>query len=380
MASPPSHSLNPPPSGRSFHPTRRKLLTAAAFVAAGYGLSKIRWRLGGRSSAQPSTSKTLEIYTWSSYIDQKLLDDFKAQTGISEVVVGILGSNEEMLAAINAGKGSTYSVLYPSDYAVTQLVENNRLKPLDQSRLIGLDNILPKFRNSVHDPGNRYSIPVSWGTTGLLYNSEKLNPPPRDWSYLWQYPKLLSRRFTLLDDTREVMGATLKSLGYSYNAKKASEIKQAYEKLMELKPHIASFTTDAWKDQLLAGDLYLAMSYSADAVTLMQEDPRLKYVIPESGTSLWSDTIVVPQSCPNETGAYAWINFILQPSVAAEMTQRLFFATPNQAAYDQLPAPLRNNQSLFPPDALLTKSEGIAPLEPSIAESYDQYWTKLTSS
>ncbi|MBW4519939.1 MAG: spermidine/putrescine ABC transporter substrate-binding protein [Scytolyngbya sp. HA4215-MV1] len=365
---------------RSSGATRRNLLITAAFAALGYGLSKIRWRLGGNPNSHPSTPKTLEIYTWSSYVDQKLLDDFKAQTGITEVVVGILGSNEEMLAAIKAGKGGTYSILYPSDYAVTQLVQANKLQPLDHSRLIGLENILPKFRHSVHDPGNRYSIPVSWGTTGLIYNSEKLTPPPRDWSYLWQYPKLLSRRFTLLDDMREVMGATLKSMGYSYNSQNPEEIKQAYEKLVELKPHIASFTTDAWKDQLLAGDLYLAMSYSADAVTLMQEDSRLRYLIPESGTSLWSDTIVIPQPCPNETGAYAWLNFILQPSVAADMTQRLFFATPNQAAYDQLPAPLRNNQSLFPPDALLTKSEGIAPLNEAMTEIYDRYWTKLTSS
>jgi spermidine/putrescine transport system substrate-binding protein len=122
------------------------------------------------------------------------------------------------------------------------------------------------------------------------------------------------------------------------------------------------------------------MGYSADAMSVTVANPDLKYVIPSSGTSLWSDTMVIPKTAPNPDVAYAWINYVLQPSVAAQMTERLNFASPNQSAFDQLPAPLRNNEILFPPESLLTKCESVAPVKASIEELYEKYWTQLTSS
>ncbi len=183
-----------------------------------------------------------------------------------------------------------------------------------------------------------------------------------------------------MDDFREVLGAALRSLGYAYTSTDPPQSKQAYEKLQDLKSTIATFTTDAWRDQLLAGDLTIAMGYSADAVNVMNQNPKLKYVIPASGTSVWSDTMVIPKTAPNPDAAYAWMSFMLQPEVAARVTERLFFATPNEAAFNQLPDALKNNVTLFPPQNLLNKSETVAPLDKSVLELYEKYWTKLTSS
>jgi spermidine/putrescine transport system substrate-binding protein len=184
---------------------------------------------------------------------------------------------------------------------------------------------------------------------------------------------------TLLNDTREVMGAALRSLGFSYNSTNPQEIRQAYEKLARLKPDLATFTTDAWRDQMIAGDLLIAMGYSSDAMLVTRENPSLKYLIPSSGTSLWSDTMVIPKTAPNMDAAYAWINYMLQPGVAARVSERLLFATPNQAAHDQLPAPLRDDPTLFPPESLLAKCETIAPVNPETTALYEKYWTQLTS-
>lgn len=359
---------------------RRAFLQSSASLLSGWLLSGCGWTLAEvrPTAASKGNPDELFIYTWSSYIDQQLLDEFRAQTGI-QVKTDLYNSNEVMMATFQAGKAGIYSIIYPSDYQVEKMIQQRYLRRLDHSRINGLENLLPQFQNSVYDPGNRYSIPVSWGTTGFIYNSEKLDPPPQDWNYLWNFQKTLSRRFTLLDDMREVMGGALRSLGYSYNSTNPTEIRKAYEKLADLKPAIASFTSDAWRDQILAGDLWLAMGYSSDAMAVINEDPRLKYVIPKSGTSLWSDTMVIPKTAPNPTAAYAWINFMLQPSVAAQVTERLFFATPNQAAYDQLPYPLRKNEVLFPPDSVLARCERIAPLDAATAELFDRYWTKLTS-
>ena len=117
---------------------------------------------------------------------------------------------------------------------------------------------------------------MSWGTTGLLYNSEKITTTPIDWNYLWENKDKLNRRMTLMNDVREVMGATLRSLGFSYNSTNPAELKKAYDRLQDLKPAIATFTTDAWRDQLLAGDLLMSMVYSSDAVLAMNQNPKLK--------------------------------------------------------------------------------------------------------
>lgn len=361
--------------------TRRQIMQACLAIGTGLMLPGCGWTL---AEVRPALSKgnkdELSIYTWESYIDPELTETFHTQTGIN-VTADIYDSNETMLATFQSGKGAIYSVIYPSDYKVAEMIERKLLSVLDHSRINGIDNLMPEFQDSVYDPGNQHSMPISWGTTGLIYNTEALNPGPEDWEDLWRMQAKLNRKMTLLADFREVMGATLKSLGFSYNSTNPSEVRQAYQKLVQLKPAITTFTTDAWRDRLLAGDLILAMAYSADAVRLIQENPdaNLRYVIPASGTSLWSDAMVIPVTSPNPDAAYEWINFMMQPSVAVEVTRRLFFATPNQAAYDQLPLPLRNNRSLFPPEAVIQACERIIPLEPKETEMYEQYWTKLTS-
>jgi spermidine/putrescine transport system substrate-binding protein len=343
-------------------------------------LSRCGWTLAEvRPKSKPQgSSKELYIYTWSSYTDQALLERFKKETGI-QVVTDVFDSNEVMLARLQAGGGGAYSVIYPSDYMVAQMVELGLLRELDRSRLVSLKQLIPRFQNPVYDPGNQYSIPLSWGTTGLIYNTQKLKPAPQDWNYLWQNQQKLSRRMTLLNDLREVMGAALKILGYSYNSKNPQHIQQAYEKLAQLKPNLASFTSDAWRDQVKSGDLMLAMCYSSDANEVIAESSNLEYIVPKSGSSLWTDTLAIPTTAPNVEGAYAWINFMLQPDVAAQIAERLSFATPNKMAIEKLSSKVKNNQNLFPPESVLKRCESIAPVG-KVSEVYDSYWTKLTSS
>jgi spermidine/putrescine transport system substrate-binding protein len=357
---------------------RRQFLISVA--ASGLSLTGCGWRLGNvrANSANQGSRDQLYIYTWEQYTDKKLFKTFNAQTGI-KVLADVFDSNETMLSKVQAGGGGAYSVIYPSDYMVQKMVDLGLLTQLDHTRLIGLDNLFPQFQNPTYDANNRHSLPFAWGTTGFIYNSEKLKTPPEDWEFLWQNQEQLSKRMTLMNDVREVMGAVLRMLGYSYNSKDEDEIKQAYEKLKVLKPAIAAFTTDAWRNQILAGDLLLAMSYSSDAVKISKENPKLKYVIPKSGSSLWSDTIVIPKTSPNIEGAYGWINLILQPEIAAQMSQRLSLSTANRAGFEQLPKNVQNNPSLFPPEPILEKCERLTPLG-EIEEVYERYWTELTSS
>lgn len=360
------------------YPSRRSFLQGAAAALSGLALSGCGWTLADVRTTVKTASDVLYIYTWAGYTDRDLLDQFTAETGI-RVIAPVFSSNEEMLAKLQAGAGGAYSIIYPSDYMVLKMREQNLLTELDRTKIVGFDRLYSQFQNPAYDPGDRYSIPLSWGTTGLIYNSKVLESPPTDWDYLWENKDKLNKRMTLLNDPRETMGAVLRMLGYSYNTKDPKAIEQAYQKLVELKPAIASFDSDAWRSQILSGDLTLAMCYSSDANEVIPENPDLRYVLPTSGSSLWMDTLVIPASAPNPDAAYAWINFMLQPEIAAEICQRLSFATPNEAAFNLLPTEVQNNVTLFPPNPALGNSESLIPLDPSVTSIYDRYWTRLTS-
>ncbi|NEP51117.1 MAG: spermidine/putrescine ABC transporter substrate-binding protein [Moorea sp. SIO3C2] len=361
-------------------PTRRNFLQVATVAAlSGLTLSGCGWTLAEvrPQTTSPGDRNKLFLYTWTNYTDDELLDRFTEITGI-KALVDVFDSNEAMLARLQASGGGAYSIIYPSDYMVRKMVDLDLLLKLDFERIIGINRLFSKFLNPIYDPNNLHSIPLSWGTTGLIYNSKKLSKVPEDWSYLWQYKDKLSRRMTLLNDVREVMGATLKMLGYSYNSTNPQEIKKAYETLVDLKPSIASFSSDAWRSQILSGDLWIAMCYSSDAAEIMGENPDLQYVLPKSGSSLWTDTLAIPKTAPNLEGAYAWINFMLEADVAAQICERLSFATPNQKAFKLLSPDIQEDPSLFPESSALERCEGLAPVD-EVSELYDRYWTQLTS-
>ncbi|MEM7793074.1 MAG: extracellular solute-binding protein [Cyanobacteria bacterium P01_C01_bin.118] len=371
---------------RNSRTSRRYFLQGSAAALAAVGLSNCGQRTIGEtepapddgSGASAEASGVLHIYTWADYTDDELAAQFTEATGI-DVKIDVYDSNETMLAKMQAGGGANYSLIYPSDYMVTEMIGLEMLTELDQSRIVGLDKIREKWKSPVYDPDNIHSIPYSWGTTGLLYNSELLTTTPTDWNYLWENSDVLSRKMTMLDDVRETMGAVLSSLGYSYNATDPAELEEAYQKLLELKPDLASFKSFGWQDELLSGDLLLSMVYSVEGIPVSLENPKFKYVIPESGSSVWTDTMVIPTSAPNIDAAYEWINFNLQPQVSKETVERLFFATPNGEAMTMLSKELLDNENLFPPEDLLAKCEGIAPVgEANVL--YDEYWTKVTSA
>lgn len=382
-------------SGRSlFYPamplsgtTRRRFLQLSAAALSGTVLSNCARNLSGagQSSPTPTSSpattdnSTLYIYSWANYTDEELLTNFREQTGIT-AVVDTYDSNETMLAKMQAGGGSAYSIIFPSDYMVTQMVELGMLATLDKSRLKGLENLYEQWQSPAYDADNTHSIPATWGTTGLIYDPERFGSEIQGWDAVFENKDNLTRRITLINDVREVMGAILRYLGHSYNSEDLDQIQSAYDQLVELKPAIANFITNGWEDQLAGGDLTVSMAYSVDAIALIADNPNLVYVVPETGSSLWTDTMVIPQTAPNVDAAYEWMNFMLQPDNAAKTVSRLKFATPNKAAYALLPDELKQDDDLFPPEAVLSKCEGIAPVSEEATAAFDRYWTQLTST
>lgn len=376
-----------PRTRRRFASGRRRFLQASTAAIAGVMLSNCRQNLSSVESSDEETdpsdagagSEALHIYTWTGYTNDEMISQFTEKTGI-DVVVDIYDSNETMLARLQAGGGDAYSIIYPSEYMVQEMMDLDLLTEFDPSRLTDMNGLFfDQWQDPVYDPGNAHSIPFSWGTTGLLYNKAELNPALEDWSYLWEYTDQLTNRMTLLDDMRETFGAVLKSLGYSVNSTDPAQVEEAYQRLVELKPALANFQSFGFEDLILGGDLLLVMSYSSDAIPATLEDENLEYVVPASGATLWTDTIVIPKSAPNVDAAYEWINYMLDPAVAADAVSSLFFATPIKPAYEMLSPELKANNDLFPPEQVLAECESLAPVGEA-TELYERYWTQLTSA
>ncbi len=374
-------------AGQFSNPTRRRFLQFSAAALSSVALANCQ--RGGAPNAQssappaeptsasPAATGPLHIYTWADYSDPDVFKKFTDKTGI-EVIADVYEANEVMLAKMLAGGGTQYSVIYPSDYMVRQMIELELLSTIDPARLTGMENLRDRWQDPPYDAKNTHSIPVSWGTTGFIYNTKLLNPGPDDWNFIWDNKDKLSRKMTLLDDVREVLGGTLKSLGYSYNSTDPKELNAAYERLKTLKPAVRSFESFGWEDRLIAGDLILCMTYSIIGNKLPIEHPELKFVIPQSGTSVWTDTIAIPKTAPNADAAYAWINFMLEAENAAFAVDKLKFATPNTAAFELLSSELKSNTNLFPSEEMLAKCEGIASVGQA-TETYDKLWTQLKS-
>ncbi|MGB3616405.1 MAG: spermidine/putrescine ABC transporter substrate-binding protein, partial [Elainellaceae cyanobacterium] len=304
---------------RRLSPTRRRFLQLSGAALSGLALANCGRTLsdntaedGEQAAAEGGTAEagadadTLYIYTWADYVDEDLLALFTERTGY-KAVSDVYDSNETMLARLQAGGGDAYSIIYPSDYMVQEMIGLDLLSEIDSGQLEGMDKLRDKWQSPVYDEDNRHSVPVSWGTTGLLYNKAELDPAPEDWDYLWSETDQISGKLTLLDDMRETLGAVLSSLGYSYNSEDEGELEEAYERLLELKEAgaIANFQSFGYEDQILSGDLLVVMAYSVDAIAATLEDDNLEYIVPSSGSSVWTDTMVMPKSAPNPEAAYA---------------------------------------------------------------------------
>ena len=324
--------------------------------------------------------QTLYLYGWSTYVNNtEVLEGFTKQTGI-KVVGDAYDSNEVLLSKLEASGGrSGYSIIYPSDYMVTRMRDLKLLTPLNKKLLPNLNNIASNYLDLPHDRGAVFSIPVSLGTTGIAYNVKAVNSiigeEPTDWNYLWEHKSKL--RITLVNDPREVMGMALHILGNSYNTKEPLKIEQAFQKLRELMPAIANFTTDAWRDPLASGDLMMCMAFSGDAISLARQDPNIKYILPNSGTSIWTDTIAIPRGSSNIEGAHAWINYVMRPDVAAKISDANSFGTTNKLAKSLIPEDLRAMKALEPTEAMISKSDRITKLDDKVSEIYNGFWTRL---
>lgn len=287
----------------------------------------------------------LRMYNWGDYIDPDLITKFEEQTGYA-VSYETFDSNEAMYTKINQG-GTAYDIAIPSEYTIEKMIAEDMLIKLDHSKIEGLENIGEAYLDRPFDKANAYSIPYFWGTLGLIYNDQVVKEGEiTKWADLWDekyYDQIL-----FIDGAREVMGIGLQKNGYSLNTKDEKVVREVSEDLKRLMPNTKALLADEIKMYMIQEEAPLAITFSGEAADMIAENEHLHYLIPEEGSNLWFDNIVIPKTSRNTEAAYAFINFMLEPEHAAINAEYIGYSTPNLAALELMDEEITSNEAFYP--------------------------------
>lgn len=338
-------------------PGRGAALTRRQFVQATAAIGLTLGGLPNTAAATEAEEKKLNFYNWDTYIGETTLADFEEATGIA-VKMDLFAENDELFAKLREGNPG-YDVIVPTNNWVARMAAAGMLAPLDHGRIPNIRHLDQRLmEDDAFDPGHKFSLPYMWGTIGIGYRKSKFPEPPSSLKWLYDSDKY-SGRISLMSECDFLLGMALKYLGHSLNSADAAQIAQAEALLIKQKPHIKSFAEDNGQDLLASGEVDLALEWSGDIAQLMAEDDDIGYVLPSEGGAMWQDTLAIPKGAPHPQNAHAFINFIHEPRVNADITRLVRYATPNQAALAQMDAAYMQNPAIFPPAALLAKSEMI---------------------
>ncbi|MEN6669443.1 extracellular solute-binding protein [Psychrobacter sp. B38] len=355
-------------------------LLPKALLAMTVGLALASCSNSDNATAEGSAATsdvTLNLYNWSEYMPQEILDGFEEETGIN-VNYTTFDSNEAMYAKLKLlDDSSQYDLAIPSTYYVEKMAKEGLLQELDKSKLSNFKNLDTSFTNTKVDPENKYSVPYVWGSTGLAINGDSVDPATvNSWNDLWR-PEYKGQ-VMLANDVREVFGMTLLTLGYSGNTSNPDEIKAAYDKLITLMPNVKTFNSDAMRMPYIEGETALGMSWNGEAVMANDDGlTSLVYKYPTEGAILWMDNFVIPKNAKNVDAAHQFIDYLLRPEVAKIVSEEIGYASPNMAARELMDDEVRNNATIYPSKDVLAKAEFQEDVGDEALQVYQQYWDKL---
>ena len=306
------------------------VLVAAALVVV-IGIVKF----GGEEKERPFQGQTLYLYNWGEYTGENILRDFEEETGAT-VVQESFDSNEQMY--IKVANQEPYDVLVPSDYMVQRLIDEDLLQKLDKSKLTCMDKLAHAVKGLPYDPQNEYSVPYFWGTVGIVYDKTKVEIRDLEAE---GFGIFLDEKYKgdvyLYDSERDAFMMALKDLGYSMNTTSEKEIQEAYDWLVQcVETMDAEIVTDEIIDNMAQGRKALGLIYSGDATYVMEENENMGYYMPDTGTNLWSDAMVIPKNAKNPELAHAFINYASDYDGAYDNSSYVGYTSANQEVMDDI--------------------------------------------
>ncbi len=312
---------------------------------------------GGEPAASANLGDTLNLATWPGYHDPADLQAFTDLTGVA-VNMQVYGSTEEMEAKIRAGN-SGIDVVVPSNYAVEGWVNDGLIMPLDYAKIPGFNRAdwSDRFMDQSFDPGNKFTIPKNWGTTGIAYRSVKVSEDITSWKQFFDLAgTTYAGRAVIVDHQISSIGSAAVAMGYSLNASAPDELAAIEKMLTDLKPKLYAITSDV-QPPLRNLDSLLSIAWTGDGLQVNRDNPDGRYVVASDGGELWIDSYSVAADAPHKDAAYAFLDFILKPEIAAKETAFCLYPHANNKATALLPAEVRDNPIIYPSPDQLTKLE-----------------------
>ena len=350
-------------------PSRRGFL-------AGLGTAAVGVTLGGLAGCGPR-GKSINFYNWDTYIGATTLASFKAATGIT-VNMSLFANNDELFAKLRGGNQG-YDVIVPTNDFVERMVAADMLLPLDRAKIPHLANVAPEFRNPPFDPGRKFSLPYTWLVLGIGYRKSKVERVPDSWKWVFDSDRYKGR-IALLSESGDLCRLAMKYLGLPMNSSDPAMLARVQELLIRQKPNVAVFHEDNGQDLLLAGDVDVVIEYNGDIAQVMREDKDLDFVVPREGSQISSDCLCIPKGAPNPELATAFVNYLLDGRVGAEISQTIRYPTPNAAAKALMDSAYRGSPVIFPPQSVLATCEYAQYSGEAMARAYEETMTRVRAA
>lgn len=315
------------------------------------------------------------VMIYSEYIDPEMLTDFEKKTGY-KLQLELYEAQEEMIGKLQASGTSQYDVIIASDVVIQQMIHLGLIGKIDTNKVPNRVNVADQFKNPSYDPTNDYSIPYLWGTTGILYRDADTDPMKVSYSMLFD-AKQTKGNFSLLEESRSMLSMALQAKGYDANSTDQKQINEAVEFILQAKkdPHFLGFDGSVGgKDKVLSKMDWAAIVFNGEAMAAIEEDSTLQFAIPTEGSFMWVDAMLLSSKAPNAEGAYAFMNYILDAKIGAQLAKYINYATPNKASLEVIDEEFKNNRVINPTKEeidrmVFLKDPGDA------AKLFDEAWT-----
>jgi putrescine transport system substrate-binding protein len=341
--------------------------------------------------AATAQDNVVNVYNWSDYVGEGVLEDFTKETGI-EVVYDVYDSNEMLETKLLAG-GSGYDIIVPTDRNLARMIQAGVVQKLDKSKIPNVEHQWKEIQDRLetYDPGLEHSTNYMWGTTGLGYNVDMIkermpDAPVNSWAMLFD-PAVVSRfadcGVHVLDSPDDMLPAALNYLGLNPDSKDPAELEKAGELMKTIRPHIQKFHSSEYINALANGDICLAVGYSGDILQARDRaaeagnNVTVAYSIPKEGAVIWLDSFAIPADAPHVDNAHAFINFMLRPDIAARNSNYVFYANGNKASQELIDDEVINDPAIYPDAETLAKLYTTTPAGPREQREITRIWTDV---
>ena len=326
-------------------------------------------------------TESINVYNWGQYISDgsdgyiDVIEEFEKATGI-QVNYTTFDSNETMYTKLKTG-GASYDVIIPSDYMVGKLISEDMLEPLDFSNIPNYQYVDESFKNTEYDPENVYSVPYTWGTVGLIYNTQYVDEVT-SWEALWD--EAYKGKILMFDNCRDAFGIAELIKGYSLNTEDPAELEDTADLLQEQKPLVQQYVMDQIFDKMERGEAWIAPYYAGDFLMMVQENPDLAFCLPDEGFNLFIDAMCIPKGCTNKAGAEAFINFLCDPEISGQNLEYLGYSTPISAAKEYMDPEVTSSTVAYPDAETLSRGSSFLALSTEANQKMDALWLDVKAT